>query len=180
MFICTYFEIFRRVNAFSCEVFESVKIRTFDSSRDGHCAEIVVYRPVVQRVCRSRCSQDNQLVRTDNLDAFISSKYSITTGYLARAVVNNILTGGQLETSAVDIHHDEDDANDDKCTVSWARRSRGRRGLLVIILKHTNKRNMIITNDFFFCFEKRLFWWSELLIPSALRSITKVRRDRLL
>lgn len=56
------------------------------------------------------------MVRTDNLDAFISSKYSITTGYLARAVVNGILTGGQLETSAVDI--DEDDDNADKCTVS--------------------------------------------------------------
>ncbi|XP_026821358.1 probable phosphorylase b kinase regulatory subunit beta isoform X1 [Rhopalosiphum maidis] len=61
--------------------------------------------------------KDNQMTRSDNLDAFISSKYSITAGYFARAVVNNILTGGQLETSAVDIDED-DDGNDDKCTVS--------------------------------------------------------------
>jgi len=54
---------------------------------------------------------------SDNLDAFISSKYSITAGYFARAVVNNILTGGQMETSAVDIDED-DDGNVDKCTVS--------------------------------------------------------------
>lgn len=54
---------------------------------------------------------------SNNLDNFISLKYSTTTGYLARAVVNNILTGGQLETSAVDI--DEGGENDDKCKVSW-------------------------------------------------------------
>jgi hypothetical protein len=61
--------------------------------------------------------QDNQLVRTENLDNFISAKYSTTTGYLARAVVNNILTGGQLETSVVEID-DENDQNEDKCMVS--------------------------------------------------------------
>lgn len=62
--------------------------------------------------------QDNQLVYSDNLDAFISSNYSTTSGYLARAVVNNILTVGKLETSSVDID-DEDDDNEDKiCTVS--------------------------------------------------------------
>lgn len=55
-------------------------------------------------------------MHSDDLDAFVSSKYSITSGYLARAVVNNILTGGELETLAVDIV--EDDNNDDKCTVS--------------------------------------------------------------
>ncbi|XP_025426004.1 probable phosphorylase b kinase regulatory subunit beta isoform X2 [Sipha flava] len=61
--------------------------------------------------------KDNQLVRTENLDNFISAKYSTTTGYLARAVVNNILTGGQLETSVVEID-DENDQNEDKCMVS--------------------------------------------------------------
>jgi len=61
--------------------------------------------------------QDNQITLSDNFDAFISSKYSITAGYFARAVVNNILTGGQMETSAVDIDED-DDGNVDKCTVS--------------------------------------------------------------
>ncbi|VVC30201.1 Hypothetical protein CINCED_3A013396 [Cinara cedri] len=60
--------------------------------------------------------KDNQMARTSDLSAFISSKYSITTGYLARAVVNHILTGGQLETSAVDIG--ENAENDDKCKVS--------------------------------------------------------------
>ncbi|KAL4100994.1 hypothetical protein QTP88_021015 [Uroleucon formosanum] len=62
--------------------------------------------------------KDNQMTLSDNLDAFISSKYSITAGYFARAVVNNILTGGQMETSAVDIDED-DDGNIDKCTVSY-------------------------------------------------------------
>lgn len=56
-------------------------------------------------------------MRTENLDDFISAKYSTTTGYLARAVVNNILTGGQLETSVVDID-DENGHNEDKCMVS--------------------------------------------------------------
>ncbi|XP_050528785.1 probable phosphorylase b kinase regulatory subunit beta isoform X3 [Daktulosphaira vitifoliae] len=61
------------------------------------------------------CKDNNSKVN-DKLDQFISSKYSITTGYLARAVVNNILTGGQLETSSVDLEEDEED--EDKCKVS--------------------------------------------------------------
>ncbi|XP_050425684.1 probable phosphorylase b kinase regulatory subunit beta isoform X2 [Adelges cooleyi] len=60
--------------------------------------------------------KDNMLKVSEDLDPFISSKYSTTTGYLARAVVNNILTGGQLETSSVDIDEDSEDV--DKCKVS--------------------------------------------------------------
>ncbi|XP_018908570.1 probable phosphorylase b kinase regulatory subunit beta isoform X2 [Bemisia tabaci] len=44
---------------------------------------------------------------------FYSAKHSITTSYLARAVVNNVLTGGQLETSSLDLEQE-----DDRCRIS--------------------------------------------------------------
>jgi hypothetical protein len=36
------------------------------------------------------------------MKSFYAAKQSITTGYLARAVVNNVLKGGELATSCLD------------------------------------------------------------------------------
>lgn len=44
------------------------------------------------------CSQDHNLSNIDDKSSFFSAHYSITTGYLARAIVNNVLTGGCVTT----------------------------------------------------------------------------------
>lgn len=44
------------------------------------------------------CSQDHNLSNVDDKLSFFSAHYSITTGYLARAIVNNVLTGGCVTT----------------------------------------------------------------------------------
>lgn len=44
------------------------------------------------------CSQDHNLANLNDKSSFFSAHYSITTGYLARAVVNNVLTGGCMTT----------------------------------------------------------------------------------
>ncbi|KAI5742782.1 hypothetical protein M8J77_011338 [Diaphorina citri] len=45
--------------------------------------------------------KDNNIERKD-MKSFYAAKQSITTGYLARAVVNNVLKGGELATSCLD------------------------------------------------------------------------------
>lgn len=44
------------------------------------------------------CLQDHNLSNIDDKTIFFSAHYSVTTGYLARAVVNNVLTGGCVTT----------------------------------------------------------------------------------
>ncbi|GAB1864735.1 Phosphorylase b kinase regulatory subunit [Camponotus japonicus] len=44
--------------------------------------------------------KDHNLSNTDDKSFFFSAHYSVTTGYLARAVVNNVLTGGCVTTIA--------------------------------------------------------------------------------
>lgn len=43
-------------------------------------------------------AKDQNLEKTDDLTPFFSAHYSVTTGYLARAVVNNVLTIGCVTT----------------------------------------------------------------------------------
>lgn len=50
-----------------------------------------------------------------DVGVFFSATHSLTTGYLARAVVNNVLKGGQLATAAVNA---SDMDQDDFCRVS--------------------------------------------------------------
>ena len=50
-----------------------------------------------------------------DVGVFFSATHSLTTGYLARAVVNNVLKGGQLATAAVNA---SDVDQDDFCRVS--------------------------------------------------------------
>lgn len=40
---------------------------------------------------------------------FFAAAPSVTTGYLARAVVNNVLKGGQLATKNIDDNQEEED-----------------------------------------------------------------------
>lgn len=42
--------------------------------------------------------KDHELEQTD-MTSFFAAHYSVTTGYLARAVVNNVLTGGCMTTT---------------------------------------------------------------------------------
>lgn len=59
--------------------------------------------------------KDNKLPVTKDHTKFFSAPLSITTGYLARAVVNNVLQGGQLATGS---DNDNDGQYDDMCKVS--------------------------------------------------------------
>ncbi|KAK7865402.1 hypothetical protein R5R35_001882 [Gryllus longicercus] len=59
--------------------------------------------------------KDNNLEKCDDMTAFYSQHYGITTGYLARAVVNNVLQGGHLATP---ISEEEDTNNEETCRVS--------------------------------------------------------------
>lgn len=45
--------------------------------------------------------KDNELDTTDMV-SFFAAHYSVTTGYLARSVVNNLLTGGCMTTTNID------------------------------------------------------------------------------
>jgi phosphorylase kinase alpha/beta subunit len=59
--------------------------------------------------------QDNKLEKLDDLTPFFSTHYSMTTGYLARAVVNNVLQGGQLATGS---GSDNDIGQEEPCRIS--------------------------------------------------------------
>lgn len=47
--------------------------------------------------------QDHNLEKTDDMTPFFSANYSITTSFLARAIVNNVLTGDCV-TNISDTH----------------------------------------------------------------------------
>lgn len=53
--------------------------------------------------------KDQQESESHNLRVFISKRQSITTSYLARAVVNNVLKESKLETSLLDVENNEED-----------------------------------------------------------------------
>jgi phosphorylase kinase alpha/beta subunit len=53
--------------------------------------------------------------KLDDLTPFFSTHYSMTTGYLARAVVNNVLQGGQLATGS---GSDNDIGQEEPCRIS--------------------------------------------------------------
>lgn len=55
--------------------------------------------------------KDNQMENCRDVTVFFSAPNSVTTGYLARAVVNNVLQGGQLAPSS-------DGEEEDHCRVS--------------------------------------------------------------
>ena len=59
--------------------------------------------------------KDHNLGKSVDQSSFFSADYSLTTGYLARAVVNNVLTGGCFATI-----HDINDAieNRDTCKIT--------------------------------------------------------------
>ncbi|XP_066991730.1 probable phosphorylase b kinase regulatory subunit beta isoform X2 [Anabrus simplex] len=58
--------------------------------------------------------KDSKLDKSDDMTPFYSAHYSITTGYLARAVVNSVLRGGPLPTTT-----DDDDAcQEEPCRIS--------------------------------------------------------------
>lgn len=59
--------------------------------------------------------KDHDLEKSDDMTPFYSQHYSITTGYLARAVVNNVLQVGHLSTP---ISEEEDCNNEESCRVS--------------------------------------------------------------
>ncbi|XP_021927743.1 probable phosphorylase b kinase regulatory subunit beta isoform X5 [Zootermopsis nevadensis] len=59
--------------------------------------------------------KDNKTEKLDDLTPFFSTHYSITTGYLARAVVNNVLQGGQLATGS---ENDNDIGQEEPCRIS--------------------------------------------------------------
>ncbi|XP_063236917.1 probable phosphorylase b kinase regulatory subunit beta isoform X2 [Bacillus rossius redtenbacheri] len=71
---------------------------------------------LIQEAFRMFCT-DNKLGRSDDstdLTPFCSTHYSVTIGYLARAVVNNVLQGGQLMTA----ESDDDIGQEDPCRLS--------------------------------------------------------------
>ncbi|XP_044021061.1 probable phosphorylase b kinase regulatory subunit beta isoform X2 [Aphidius gifuensis] len=60
--------------------------------------------------------KDNNLIQNDNMQEFFSMHCSVTTGYLARAVVNNVLTGGCMTTiSDTDLVPSD---NNEMCNIS--------------------------------------------------------------
>lgn len=59
--------------------------------------------------------KDHKVPVTKDQSKFFSAPHSITTGFLARAVVNNVLQGGQLATGS---DNDNDIQYDDMCKVS--------------------------------------------------------------
>lgn len=59
--------------------------------------------------------KDNKTEKLDDLTPFFSTHYSMTTGYLARAVVNNVLQGGQLATGS---GSDNDIGQEEPCRIS--------------------------------------------------------------
>jgi phosphorylase kinase alpha/beta subunit len=60
--------------------------------------------------------QDNKIDKLDDLTPFFSAHYSMTTGYLARAVVNNVLQGGELATGSNS--NDNDIGQEEPCRIS--------------------------------------------------------------
>ncbi|XP_043276560.1 probable phosphorylase b kinase regulatory subunit beta isoform X2 [Venturia canescens] len=48
--------------------------------------------------------KDTNAEKPDDMEPFFAAHYSVTTGYLARAVVNNVLTGGCV-TTMFDVNH---------------------------------------------------------------------------
>ncbi|GFG40372.1 hypothetical protein Cfor_00569 [Coptotermes formosanus] len=59
--------------------------------------------------------KDNKIENQEDLTPFFSTHYSMTTGYLARAVVNNVLQGGQFATGS---HNDNDIGQEEPCRIS--------------------------------------------------------------
>jgi len=51
----------------------------------------------------------------EDLTPFFSTHYSMTTGYLARAVVNNVLQGGQFATGS---KNDNEIGQEEPCRIS--------------------------------------------------------------
>jgi len=51
--------------------------------------------------------KDHNLEKTKDMSPFFAAHYSVTTGYLARAVVNNVLTGGCVTTTLEINYSDE-------------------------------------------------------------------------
>lgn len=66
-------------------------------------------RQAFEMYCKDNCENLDQ-----DINVFIAKKQSITTSYLARAVVNNVLKTSKLETSLLD----EKQTNDDYCNIS--------------------------------------------------------------
>lgn len=59
--------------------------------------------------------KDHDLEKNDDMSPFFAAHYSVTTGYLARAVVNNVLTGGCVTTTMEKNHSDE---SPDMCNIT--------------------------------------------------------------
>ncbi|KAK0088116.1 hypothetical protein PV325_013112 [Microctonus aethiopoides] len=58
--------------------------------------------------------KDHELTETQDMLPFFSAHYSVTAGYLARAVVNNVLTGGRMTTTDINVFDD----TEDMCNIS--------------------------------------------------------------
>ncbi|XP_020296478.1 probable phosphorylase b kinase regulatory subunit beta isoform X3 [Pseudomyrmex gracilis] len=61
--------------------------------------------------------KDHNLSNVDDKSSFFSANYSITTGYFARAVVNNVLTGGCV-TTIVDTNDIIDESHREMCKIT--------------------------------------------------------------
>lgn len=59
--------------------------------------------------------KDHDLTITQDMSSFFGAHYSVTTGYLARAVVNNVLTGGCVTTATDENLFDE---SQDMCNIT--------------------------------------------------------------
>nr|CAD7596405.1 unnamed protein product [Timema genevievae] len=69
---------------------------------------------LVQDAFKIYC-KDNKLEKSENLSSFFNTYYSLTTSYLARAVVNNVLQGGQLLTVS---ENDDEIGQEEPCRIS--------------------------------------------------------------
>nr|CAD7396022.1 unnamed protein product [Timema poppensis] len=69
---------------------------------------------LVQDAFKIYC-KDNKLEKSENLSPFFNTHYSLTTSYLARAVVNNVLQGGQLLTVS---ETDDEIGQEEPCRIS--------------------------------------------------------------
>nr|CAD7438755.1 unnamed protein product [Timema bartmani] len=69
---------------------------------------------LVQDAFKIYC-KDNKLEKSENLSSYFNTYYSLTTSYLARAVVNNVLQGGQLLTVS---ETDDEIGQEEPCRIS--------------------------------------------------------------
>ncbi|XP_034936041.1 probable phosphorylase b kinase regulatory subunit beta isoform X2 [Chelonus insularis] len=62
-------------------------------------------------------SKDHNMEKSDDMSSFFDAHYSVTTSYLARSVVNNVLTGGCV-TTKVDLNDFKEGSTQEMCNIS--------------------------------------------------------------